>query len=289
MRYDPLFPALPAGPSDTVIAMVNLHCLPGPIHRRMSVREYRDFPRHLGWKYEYWNGAIHVTPCQIAVSLTLELASRPRTLRSGVGVRLRGLEDEDAAGLEELFLSAFSETIHFVGCSPDEIAHSARQHLRHFFAEHRGRRLPASRLAEAKDKIVGAALVREFRRGPLLDMLGVVHERQRSGIGGALLDAAVEELVHRGETMLHSTVMLGNEASLDWHLRHGFQEEPDLRVLAMRSRFFAEEVKRRRRLQDASPAELAELEETAAQWHELYQSFEEIVVKRPDLACPVFY
>ncbi|MCP4659928.1 MAG: GNAT family N-acetyltransferase [bacterium] len=268
--------------------MFHASSLPGPIHRKMSLREYRDFPRRLGWKYEYWNGSIHVTPNQVAVPLTLELSSHQRKAGSVAGVRLRGVEEYAAAGLRELFVSAFSEAVHFAGCSPEEIEQSAKQHLRHFFAEHHGRRLPASRLAEAEEKVVGAVLVREFRRGPLLDMLYVAPERQRSGIAGALLEAVVEELLHRGETMLHSSVMLSNEASLDWHLRHGFQEEPNLRVLAMRSRFFAEEVKRHRRLRDASPAELAQLEETATQWQELYLCFEELAVKRPDLACPVF-
>ncbi len=254
----------------------------------MSLREYRDFPRHLGWKYEYWNGAIHVTPTQVAVPLTLELASHPHKVGPVAGVRLRGVEEVDAVGLRELFVSAFSKTIHFADCSPEQIRQSAQQQLRHYFAERHGRRLPASRLAAAEGKIVGAALLRQFDRGPLLDMLYVVPERQRSGIAGALLGAAIGELLDRGETVLYSSIMLGNEASLDWHLRHGFQEEPNLRVLAMRSRFFAEEVKRHRRLRDASPAELAQLEETAASWQELYLCLEELAVKRPDLACPVF-
>ena len=45
--------------------------LPGPIHREMTAEEFDDFPRHLGWKYEYYGSKIHVTPRPACVPLIL--------------------------------------------------------------------------------------------------------------------------------------------------------------------------------------------------------------------------
>jgi L-amino acid N-acyltransferase YncA len=45
----------------------------------------------------------------------------------------------------------------------------------------------------------------------------------RHGVGSALLAAAVRELLALGFPRLFSTFLLGNESSLLWHWRNGFQ------------------------------------------------------------------
>jgi GNAT superfamily N-acetyltransferase len=51
--------------------------------------------------------------------------------------------------------------------------------------------------------------------------VGPLHAGQ--GVGTALLAAAVRELRAMGYTQLASTFLLGNDSSMLWHWRHGFQ------------------------------------------------------------------
>jgi L-amino acid N-acyltransferase YncA len=46
------------------------------------------------------------------------------------------------------------------------------------------------------------------------------------GIGTTLLAASVRELLAMRYTQLASTFLLGNESSMLWHWRHGFQLQP---------------------------------------------------------------
>ncbi len=274
--------------------------LPGPIHRQMTIEEYHDFPRHLGWKYEYYGGKIHVTRREVMVPLILDL---PRGRRGGrsekaarqgsgepvAGLTLRPVEAEDERRLFDLFIAAFSSTIDFAGYPQERFLEEARKCLRRHFGEQRGRRLPASRVAEHGEQPVGAFLLREFERGVLLDMAFVDPARQGSGIGTHLLEAAVRELVRGGETRLYSCCFLGNESSLAWHQRRGFREQPHLQVLALRARHYREELKRRQRLGCADERELRRLAEIADELQELYRQLEAAVGNDYMAGCPLYH
>ena len=79
-----------------------------PIHQRMSFEEYRDFQRHPGWKYEYVDGALHVTPAYQVVPMVLDLVTqRPAVGRELPGLAIRRLEPGDDRALVDLFVASW--------------------------------------------------------------------------------------------------------------------------------------------------------------------------------------
>ena len=165
--------------------------LPRPIHREMTLEDFHDFPRHLGWKHEYYGGRIHVAPRPACVPLILDLetATRHPVAKLSTELALRRVEAEDEPHLVNLFISAFSGAFDFAGYRPGRFVEEALKSLRCHFGERRGRRLGVSRVAEVGERLVGALLLREFERGVLLDMVFVDPACQRSGIASCLLAA----------------------------------------------------------------------------------------------------
>lgn len=149
--------------------------------------------------------------------------------------------------------------------SLEEIRARGREFLASYFGIVRGEWLPASRIARSRRQAViqGAALIRRCPGGPLLNAVFVRPRWRRTGLATALLRQATAALVAAGETVLHSRCVLGNEASLSWHLRSGFRELPDLLVAGHRARIYADELERERRLRGGTGSGIVELEERA--------------------------
>jgi GNAT superfamily N-acetyltransferase len=215
---------------------------------RMSLRAFRQLPRHPAYKYEYIDGEAWLTPRPRTYHALLEL--RPPT-EPDDGVKTRPIADKDWTDLVGVFSAAFSDRPPFLGLDDRKRRSAARAILQNartggdgpFVAQ-------ASFVAEAEpwDGPAGGILITLLPKADLSDWrsfswpepppadavargLGrphltwvFVHPLTAGhGVGSALLHAATRSLLALGYTDLASTFLLGNESSTLWHWRNGFQ------------------------------------------------------------------
>jgi GNAT superfamily N-acetyltransferase len=164
------------------------------------------------------------------------------------------------------FISSFAGSMDYIDYSGPELHDGARHYLGGFFGDVRGTPSPASCLIEENGVAVAAALVKQGRKVPLLDALFVVPSHQRRGLAMSLLCRAAATLHLLGESQLRSYCLLGNDASVAFHQRAGFREQPDHRAALHRARTYRFEWARHRQLGDLSGRALDLLGEEAARW-----------------------
>src|SRR5262249_47994133 len=152
-------------------------------------------PRQLGWKHEYFDGEIHVTPAHLVVTLVLPLT--PREVPDDLNIRSVAPEDEPR--MLSSFLEAFDGSMDYAGVTGEELQKAAARYFKGYFGTVRGQPHRASCLAEEDGTIVGAALIKKVNRGPLLDCLFVAPRYQRGGIATVLVGHAVNGLLARDE------------------------------------------------------------------------------------------
>lgn len=191
----------------------------------MTMDAFELMPRKLGWKHEYWDGQAHISPRWQTV--TVSCSVQPRSVSSPCP--LRPIMESDEPQLVAAYIAAFSDSFDFCDWQPEKIISAAKDDVRQILSGQRGRLLPASRVAIAKNNIVGAALItKKEGQPPLLDILLVIPHWHRKGVATALVAAAHNELDAFGVKTLESRYLLGNEESRAWHGKFGFTEEPDL-------------------------------------------------------------
>jgi len=233
------------------------------LHIPMSLAEYELLPFDPGWKQEYWDGQLHLTPRLITAVVKLELEPHP----VNSAYPLRPVTPEDREQLLAGYLAAFADTVHFLGWKQQKIIEHARQDLDIFFAGKRGAPvLAASQVATARagatqaERVIGAALINQGHvDSPLLYLLFVLPEYHRQGIGRAMIAAAINQLYADGERILRSQYDLGNHESRAWHNRMGFVEELDLLVHPLLYREVKTELWRHEKLNHLQPAEVEAL------------------------------
>jgi GNAT superfamily N-acetyltransferase len=257
-------------------------------HIPMTWEEFEVMPRKLGWKHEYWDGQAHLSPAHRVVTVSVEIQPRPVTSppfrESSTPFReqacpIRAVDEGDEAQLIAAYVAAFKDTFEFCDWKPEKIAVAAQKDIQNFFAGKRGRPLPASRLAVAPEgeSVVGAALIIEQSDGvPLLDMLLVIPEWQRKGLGTALVSAAINELYRAGMKRLESRYLLGNEGSQAWHQGFGFVEEPDLFLAELYYHHAQYELWRREKMGDLTEAERETLSSKIERWKVQVDELEKI-------------
>jgi N-acetylglutamate synthase-like GNAT family acetyltransferase len=233
-----------------------------PIHCPMTWEEFRDFPRLLGWKHEYYGGELHVTPAHLVVTLILPLTPRDVPDELTIQPVCEGDEQRLIPG----FLEAFDGTMDYAGASADDLQKAAHRYFKGYFGNVRGEPMPASCFAEENGEVLGAALIKKIARGPLLDCLFVAPHHQHGGIATTLVGHAVNRLLELNEEKLFSYCMLGNAASLEWHSQFGFEELPDFLVANHRANILRDELARHRRLNDLLAEELSHLTLEADHW-----------------------
>jgi len=225
----------------------------------MSGRQFHRLPRNPAYKYEYLNEAAWLSPRPKFHSARLTLrtpvdASIPEIQIQRKVVSFRGLEDRDWPRLSRLFAGAFDGVQPFESLSDRNRLAAARDCLR---STRDGRDGPIIRPAchiafsEKDERPVGAILVTlvppvdledfwtfHWKTPPPPDCierrLGHAHLTwifvnrwfAGYGIGTALLAHASNRLLAMGYTELVSSFILGNESSMLWHWRNGFELLP---------------------------------------------------------------
>lgn len=206
----------------------------------MDFDVFERLPRHPDWRYEYWDGALHLS--HRPRSLSLQRPTDPTPGPAGAGktpvadlVPLSDVGRERAAA----FLTAVWE-------DEDPYRSYADDRRSEILTAQVARTLDgevhdASVVAVRGGVVVGTALVvqetwpERERRSPVLTWLSVDWEVRSRGVATAMLTAVCERLAAAAEPVLFSACSVANVPSLRWHLANGFTVLPDpLRELQRR-------------------------------------------------------
>lgn len=214
----------------------------------VTIEQFRQLPRNSAYQYEYLNETAHLRPRPKHYHALLDL----RPILVNESVALSPLEGGHLARLERLFAEAF-RYIQPYGCLEERtLLEAARQALERTRAGGDGPLIErASFVAGMEGEPIGAIIITllpagdpsdsesyywadpppadciEHRLGrPHLTWVFVSPREKSRGTGTALLAASVRELLALGFTQLLSTFMAGNDSSMLWHWRNGFQLLP---------------------------------------------------------------
>jgi len=247
-------------------------------HIAMTIDEYHLLPNKPGWKCEYYEGKAHLTPRHNVTFLKVAVTPRPVE----PSFILRGVTQEDTEALTAAFYEAFADSYEFCDWTPRQIRETAAQSMADYFLGKRGSPMDASRVAVrtsrtgGTEELIGAALLIHSEYGPYLNPLFVRPRWQQRGLATALVSSAVNGLYTAGEKTLLSACHIGNEASLAWHHRFGFVEEPDMQLARLRLRYFYHELARRETLNNLTHSERGELETSVQFWKAEVKRLQEI-------------
>jgi GNAT superfamily N-acetyltransferase len=218
----------------------------------LSVEQFHQLPRHPAYKYEYLEGQGYLTPRPKFYHALLDL-SRVTPLTPPGNINLRPLEDRDLGDLEHVFAGAFERQQPFASLEREVRREAAQRALEKTCTGGDGPWIrQASFVAVEQERAaIGAIFVTllpdadpadwnsfrwqepppadciERRLGrPHLTWIFVSPWSAGYGTGTALLGAAVNILRDFGYQQLASTFMVGNESSMLWHWRNGFELQP---------------------------------------------------------------
>ena len=225
------------------------------IELAISFDQFEKLPTNPAYKYEYIDGKAWLSPRPKECHALLDLPSwKSDPIGSAVmeeSIRIRALESADWESLATLFAGAFQRVQPFASLSDADRLEAARDCLRFTCDGGDGPVIePACFVAvdQEDNRLRGAILLTlmpdvdlsdsldlrwrvppppdwaEQRIGrPHLTWIFVGHWSGEQGLGSSLLAATVGALRHLGYQTLASTFLLGNDASVLWHWRNGFQ------------------------------------------------------------------
>jgi hypothetical protein len=224
-----------------------------------SAEEFQRLPRHPSYRYRYEGGVGAILPAPRFGHACLDLPRfcRPGPLPVCPGV-LRPLEGGDWESLPLLFAQAFAHQQPYAGLQANTREVAARETLHWVRTGGEGPLIErACLVAHTQDrgKLLGATLLTllplddptdqasyYWRATPPADAVGQRLGRPHltwifvspylggHGIGSALLHASARILLEMGFTELFSTFLIGNDSSMLWHWRRGFQLLPEPRI-----------------------------------------------------------
>jgi hypothetical protein len=222
-----------------------------PLQLPLTLEQFHQLPRNAAYKYEYLQGKAYLSPRAKHYHALLDLpAYHSAEEASPEEVTLRPMRAEDFLGLERPFKAAFHRIQPFGSLDEAMQREAAYQCLQRTKDGGDGPLIEqASFVALRKDGDLCGAIVITLlpdgdpaewesyywsappppkciaqRQGrPHLTWIFVAPFQAGHSVGTALLASAVRELLTLGYRQLASTFLLGNESSMLWHWRNGFQ------------------------------------------------------------------
>lgn len=211
----------------------------------LSLDQFRQLPRNAAYKFEYLAGEAYLSPYPRHYHALLRL----RPVEGPVSVTLRPVRTDDFPSLTYLFSAAFQHTQPYGSLEDDLRLEAAQEALDRARSGGDGPWIErASFVAVEEGQPVGAVFVTLLPLGdltdwesyrwaspPPVDAIERCHGRPHltwifvspwaagQGIGTTLLAAAVRQLLAMGFAELASTFMIGNDSSMLWHWRNGFE------------------------------------------------------------------
>lgn len=221
----------------------------------VPMETFHQLPRNAAYKYEYWDGAAHLSARPMHYHCLLELNPREPVeqvvIQGNRPVRFRGLAETDWPELPKLFASAFERMPPFGLIAREQRVTAAEECLDFARTGGDGPLVPPASFvafASGDERIVGAILITLMQRGDLEDFRDdcwraaapddALQQRwgrphltwifvspwyARFGVGSALLAHSANALRDLGYHELASTFLLGNESSMLWHWKSGFR------------------------------------------------------------------
>ncbi len=213
--------------------------------------QFHQLPRNAAYKYEYFDGKALLSPRPKFYHALLDLKPLRKRPLTGAArdVELHRLQDADWEKLVPVFAEEFERQQPFSGLDTKTRKEAAKQALEFTRTGGDGPFIaPASFTALERGYLVGASLItllpledptdwRAFhwsepppehciarRLGrPHLTWIFVAPLFAGHGVGTALLQSTTQALLALGFTQLASTFLAGNDSSMLWHWRNGFQ------------------------------------------------------------------
>jgi RimJ/RimL family protein N-acetyltransferase len=204
--------------------MLKSHSIP------MSLEEYERIPHRPGWKHEYWDGRLRLSP-----NHRLSVYSRTTTdapALNGTNLETRFLFDLEPKAFTSAFTASFADTMDFVDQSSMKVRAFAKKFWNQLGTGARGTVHPASLAFVSpgrKPRVLSLLIFVERDPGEvLLDCVLTRPEWQGDGLATELLALALPKLLETGIHTIWSGVFEGNLESRAWHERNGFTLATDL-------------------------------------------------------------
>ncbi len=218
----------------------------------LTIEQFHQLPRNPAYKYEYLSGKAYLSPRARHYHAVLDLERRPVS----EDVQIRPINGNELMDLIPLFCGAFHSIQPYGSLDEATRERAARHAMERTRTGGDGPLIEqASFVAQDKNKppgtTVGAILVTLLPAGDATDMDSyywqepppddcIVQRQGRPhltwvfvspletgcGVGTALLTAAGNTLLDMGFRQLFTTFISGNDSSMLWHWRNGFQLLP---------------------------------------------------------------
>jgi GNAT superfamily N-acetyltransferase len=218
----------------------------------MSPAQFRELQRNPAYRYDYLDGEALLSPRAKHYHAVLDLAqgpAAPEPLTIAGALTVRPVGEDDWSVLPRVFADAFRHTQPFACLDDNMLREAARQSVARTRIGNDGPLIEsASFLAEQAGHVVGAALITLIPHGdpcqsesyrwhepPPPDAIARRQGRAHltwifvapmlagKGAGSALLHRVTQGLRRLGFEHLLSTFVLGNDSSMLWHWRCGFE------------------------------------------------------------------
>jgi GNAT superfamily N-acetyltransferase len=196
----------------------------------MGFDEYERIPHRPGWKHEYWDGRLRLSPNHRVSVYSRSTCDFPAT--NGTNLETRFLIDLEPRAFTSAFTVSFANTIDFVDQSSVKVRAFAKKFWNQLGTGARGEIHPASLAFVSpgrKPRVLSLLIF--VARDPgevLLDCVFTRPEWQGDGLATELLALALPKLLETGIDTVWSGVFDGNLESRAWHERNGFTLATDL-------------------------------------------------------------
>jgi GNAT superfamily N-acetyltransferase len=221
---------------------------------KLSRDEFDRLPRHPAYKYELINGVTHLSPWPRYGHAQLDLG-RFRPEQGEIGkADLRLVRAEDKDPLVPIFLAAFGRTQPYGSLSEEDRRRAGEAALERTFSGGDGPLAAAASFVALQDEVFAGAILitllpggdptdwdcyhwegdaprnlwQERKGQPHLTWIFVRRFAQGHGVGTQLLNESVRVLEEQGYPTLWTTFMIGNDSSMLWHWRNGFELFPHM-------------------------------------------------------------